>query len=111
MNLRNHKIILTLIVLMVAANIYGNTLKPIITGSRKVVSLNGTWQIAEGGMGTIPVAFNREIPVPGLVDMAIPAFINPGPKVSSRRIDFNKDNLREVFGIVGLLRFQGRYRR
>ena len=41
---------------------------------RTTVSLNGSWQIAEGTMATPPSTFSRTVPVPGLVDMATPAF-------------------------------------
>ncbi|MFC1497127.1 glycoside hydrolase family 2 TIM barrel-domain containing protein [Verrucomicrobiota bacterium] len=41
-----------------------------------IVSLNGSWQIAQGKNTEIPAenAFDRKIPVPGLVDLAEPAF-------------------------------------
>ena len=41
---------------------------------RHVISLDGEWQIAEGTWDTIPVTFARTVPVPGLVDLAEPAF-------------------------------------
>jgi hypothetical protein len=41
---------------------------------RKVISLNGEWQAAQGSMDTIPVSFDHLITVPGLIDMADPAF-------------------------------------
>ena len=51
---------------------------------RTVVSLDGTWQIAEGKMGQVPVNFDRSVPVPGLVSLATPAFDAPGPKAARR---------------------------
>jgi len=42
--------------------------------SRQTISLDGTWQIAEGKLDVVPDTFSRTIPVPGLVDMATPAF-------------------------------------
>ena len=45
---------------------------------RRVISLNGTWQIAAGSPDSRPVAFDRTIPVPGVVDMAIRPFENVG---------------------------------
>ena len=54
---------------------------------RRIVSLDGTWQIAEGKMEQPPAAFDRTVPVPGLVDMALPAFEEVGVK-SARREAF-----------------------
>ncbi len=48
------------------------------TVPRRVISLNGTWQIAAGEPGQQPTRFDREIPVPGVVDMATPPFENIG---------------------------------
>jgi hypothetical protein len=47
-------------------------------GERKVISLDGEWQIAEGAMDKMPAKFDRRVPVPGLVDMALPAFDEVG---------------------------------
>jgi len=41
---------------------------------RRVISLDGTWQLAEGQAHQIPTQFDRTVPVPGLVDMAQPGF-------------------------------------
>jgi hypothetical protein len=49
-------------------------------GGRKTISLDGTWQIAEGTMEDVPKSFDRGAPVPGLADMAAPAFEDVGPK-------------------------------
>ena len=46
--------------------------------SRQVISLDGTWQIAAGSPDERPATFDREIPVPGVVDMAQPPFPNLG---------------------------------
>ncbi len=56
-------------------------------GGRKTVSLDGTWQIAEGSMAEVPRAFSHEAPVPGLADMAVPAFEGVGPKDKDPRRD------------------------
>ncbi|MBN2294431.1 MAG: hypothetical protein JXM70_18525 [Pirellulales bacterium] len=56
---------------------------------RRIISLDGPWQIAEGTMDRIPDEFNRTVPVPGLVDMAQPPFENVGVN--------EKDELREAF--------------
>ena len=58
-------------------------------GGRKTVSLDGTWQIAEGSMVELPRAFSHEVPVPGLADMAVPAFEDVGFR--------EKDPRREAF--------------
>jgi len=56
---------------------------------RTVVSLNGTWQIAEGSLDERPQAFGATVPVPGLVDMARPAFPEVGtPKSGQHRKAF-----------------------
>ena len=41
---------------------------------RKEISLNGTWSIAKTDtLAQLPAAFESQIPVPGLIDMALPA--------------------------------------
>lgn len=83
----------------------------ILTGCRQsaseriTISLNGTWQIAEGGKDVKPANFDRTVPVPGLVTLAEPAFINAAPRVPDRvSIDNNlelfyhqQDSLREAY--------------
>ena len=54
-------------------------------GPRRVISLNGTWQVAEGAMDTVPSQFEHTVPVPGLVDMAKPAFAEVGKKSDKRQ--------------------------
>ena len=56
-------------------------------GSRRIISLDGAWEIAEGALNAIPDSFTHHVPVPGLVDMASPAFPDVGTK-SSRREAF-----------------------
>jgi hypothetical protein len=54
-------------------------------GPHHVVSLDGAWQIAAGTMDQAPAAFERTVPVPGLVSLATPAFAPPpGPAVTDR---------------------------
>jgi hypothetical protein len=76
-----------------------------ITDKRNAISLNGIWQIAEGGKDVIPTKFDRTIPVPGLVTLAQPAFLNTAPRVPNT-VPFNKkleffyhqqDSLREAY--------------
>ncbi len=53
------------------------------SADRSVVPLDGPWQIAEGGMDAPPAAYAATAPVPGLADMATPAFDSPGSTVSA----------------------------
>ena len=65
---------------------------------RRVLSLDGTWQIAEGKMDRVPTAFERTVPVPGLASLATPPFANPpGPKVADRQKVPQKDPKRDAF--------------
>ena len=65
--------------------------------SRTVMSLDGTWQIAEGKMEQAPANFDRSVPVPGLVSLATPAFDAPGPKVAKSGSIPQKDPKRDAF--------------
>jgi beta-galactosidase len=51
---------------------------------RKVICLDGVWQIAEGTMNTPPKEYSAKGPVPGLADMAEPAFEQVGVKNDKR---------------------------
>jgi len=53
--------------------------------ARRIINLNGTWQIAEGSMESVPEIFMHKVPVPGLVDMAEPAFEEVGKKSPKRQ--------------------------
>ncbi|HZZ17806.1 MAG TPA: glycoside hydrolase family 2 TIM barrel-domain containing protein [Opitutaceae bacterium] len=54
-------------------------------GQRIDMSLDGRWQVAEGvSPNEIPATFSREIPVPGLIDMASPSFASVGAKSDKR---------------------------
>ncbi len=68
-------------------------------GQRQSIDLSGTWQIAEGSMETIPTAFEHEVPVPGLVDLAKPAFDHVGavPENPRDRKTAPADPKREAF--------------
>jgi beta-galactosidase len=51
-------------------------------------SLNGEWEVAEGALSdTAPDVFDREVPVPGLITNAVPAYEEVGV-VSPRRDAF-----------------------
>jgi len=52
---------------------------------RTVISLDGTWQVEQGGMDLAPAAFTHKAPVPGLADMAQPAFAEVGKKSALRQ--------------------------
>ncbi len=60
-------------------------LKPL--GPRQVISLDGIWQIEQGGLDNPPTAFTHSVAVPGLVDLATPAFTEVG-HISSQRKAF-----------------------
>src|SRR5208282_1751785 len=64
---------------------------------RRVIALDGTWQIAEGKTNEIPTAFSHTVPVPGLVSLAQPPFVEPGPKVADRKTIAQKDPRRDAF--------------
>jgi hypothetical protein len=51
--------------------------------NRRVISLDGAWEIAEGSMAGRPGRFDHKVAVPGLIDMAQPAFAEVG--VASKR--------------------------
>ena len=46
--------------------------------SRRVLSLDGVWEVAQGQMDITPVSFDHTVPVPGFLDMAEPAVNNVG---------------------------------
>ena len=48
--------------------------------ARNVISLDGTWDVAEGAMDGPPARFGHRVAVPGLVDIASPAFADVGDK-------------------------------
>ncbi len=49
-----------------------------LAANRTVVSLDGEWEMAEGGWDKIPDRFEHRAPVPGLADMATPPFSQVG---------------------------------
>jgi beta-galactosidase len=64
---------------------------------REVISLDGTWQVEEARGQAEPKEFTHEVVVPGLVDMARPAFVEPGPTVKERAARPQKDPRRDAF--------------
>lgn len=71
-------------VLVVCALAQGKESSPDTESPRRIVSLDGMWEIAEGTKEKIPAAFDRTVPVPGLVDMAKPEFKEVGLKSKAR---------------------------
>ena len=49
-----------------------------------VISLNGTWKVAEGSLEQMPSDFNHTVTVPGLIKSAVPAFEETGVASSKR---------------------------
>ncbi|MFE7978842.1 glycoside hydrolase family 2 TIM barrel-domain containing protein [Streptomyces shenzhenensis] len=45
---------------------------------RSIINLDGTWDAAEGNLKEVPADFAHSVPVPGLLDMASPAFAEIG---------------------------------
>ena len=58
--------------------------KPRAEALRSTIPLDGQWQVAEGKMEAPPITFDHTVPVPGLVDMASPAFEAVGVKSAKR---------------------------
>jgi hypothetical protein len=52
---------------------------------RNVINLDGPWQVEQGSMDARPQVFSHTIPVPGLMDMATPAFHEVGKKSPLRQ--------------------------
>ncbi len=53
-------------------------------GGRRIINLDGSWEIAQGSMDSMPDSFQHRVPVPGLVDMSSPAFDEVGKKSDKR---------------------------
>ena len=56
-----------------------------VLGKRRILSLDGRWEIAQGGMDSEPTEYAAKVPVPGLADMAAPAFQDVGVESPERR--------------------------
>ncbi|MBM4025880.1 MAG: hypothetical protein FJ280_10815 [Planctomycetes bacterium] len=70
-----------------------------VTTNRRSIDLNGTWQVAEGTMDSIPQRFEHTVPVPGLMDMATPAFAEVGKKSDKRQAFW----YRRTFTVAGAI--------
>ncbi len=54
---------------------------------RTTISLDGTWQVADGKSAvTIPASFEHTAPVPGLANLASPAFANVDEFISREHL-------------------------
>ena len=78
----------------------------VIAAARQLVALDGEWQIAEGTMDTRPASFGHRVPVPGLLDMAKPAFTEVGHKSPQRQAFWcrREFTLRQALPEVALLK-------
>ena len=72
-----------LLSLACSASLAFASLKP--APPRTVVNLDGSWQVEQGSMDSRPQAFSHTVPVPGLMDMAQPAFKEIGKKSPLRQ--------------------------
>ena len=70
---------------ILAAGLACSAANSLAGAARTVLPLDGEWQIAEGTMDTRPATFTHRVPVPGLVDMARPAFSEVGLKSAQRQ--------------------------
>jgi hypothetical protein len=74
-------------------------------GARKVLSLNGIWEVEEGYSSAIPEVFTHTVPVPGFVDMATPEFVLPGEVKTIAGLGMLSPK-----GFMALLKFKDRNR-
>jgi beta-galactosidase len=58
--------------------------EPAGTTSRRTINLDGTWEVLEGTMSSVPGQLERTVPVPGLIDMAQPRYEQVGQKSAKR---------------------------
>jgi hypothetical protein len=65
--------------------------------AREVIVLDGSWQVAEGKLDQAPEQFDHTAPVPGLVSLAQPPFVDAGPAVKDRNTMAQKDPRRDAF--------------
>ena len=66
-------------------------------GNRRVIALDGTWQLAEGKMDQAPAGFDHTVPVPGLVSLAKPALADVGLRAENREYATRPGSRREAF--------------
>ena len=73
-----------LVLLVVAACLAARASAGPEPSPRRLLDLNGTWQVEQGSMDAVPEGFSHTVVVPGLVDMAEPAFQEVGKKSDLR---------------------------
>jgi hypothetical protein len=74
---------------------------------RRTLPLDGSWQVAEGGMDQVPADFSRVVPVPGLVSLAQPAFLDAGLEGADGKGIPRKDPRRDAFWYRRTFRIDG----
>jgi hypothetical protein len=77
------RVVSVLAVLVFATGSTQAALKP--EAPRRVIALDGQWQVEQGGLDTPPNQYDHTVAVPGLVDMAQPPFEEVGKKSSKRQ--------------------------
>ena len=79
-------LILFVVMLFVCGVCFGNSKAAVKRmGARQIINLDGMWEIAQGSMDVMSDSFRHKVPVPGLVDMAKPAFDEVGKKSEKRQ--------------------------
>jgi len=78
---------LLLIIILISCNSHSET-------NRNIVSLNGTWEIAQSIDTTTPNSYTKTINVPGLMDLAEPEFDSTGVKSGLRNYFWYKRKIR-----------------
>lgn len=76
------RLLMLLILTACLSSVFAN-LKPL--APRQVLNLDGVWEIEQGGLDSPPASFTHTVPVPGLVDLAKPAFAEVGKKSGLRQ--------------------------
>jgi len=96
-NKKNKNLLLWAVGMLLIASVTdcSATLKP--AGARRVIRLDGSWQIAEGKLGKQPESYPGLAPVPGLADMTKPKF---------EKVGFKSD-LREAFWYRRTFKIEG----
>ncbi len=85
-NLSRQGLVLVFVMLFVCGLLLGESRTAVKDiGGRQIINLDGMWEIAQGSMDSMPDSFRHKVPVPGLVDMAKPAFDEVGKKSEKRQ--------------------------
>ncbi|MEI6218984.1 MAG: glycoside hydrolase family 2 TIM barrel-domain containing protein, partial [bacterium] len=73
-----------LFVLTLATGVMSPAVVHAVSTARQVITLDGNWDVEQGGMDAAPTSFTHKIAVPSLVDMAQPAFSDIGAQSGQR---------------------------